>query len=232
MYCPHCKNELPDWATVCDKCGNVLSQVDMFSMDDEQPQGSKLKTISIVVVVIIVLAIIISCFVVLASRKNNDSANKDSAVSINAPVVEDGNADSSFDENATTVVYFKEDADNYYRKYVINRDGEMIVSIEHSLGTDSSKFMNGEDFTQEQMDNWVKNYTEFFEQKKLDKKYIQTDIFSSSDEVRATVIIADMSSEEAQQYLESIGMISGYKAGMTYSQFKNMLVRDGYKRKQ
>ena len=117
MYCPHCKNELPDWATVCDKCGNVVSPMEMFSLDDEQPQGSKLKRISIIIAVAAIVAILISCFVVLASRKNDDSANKDSVVSINAPVIENNGANESFDENATTVVYFKEDADNYYRKY-------------------------------------------------------------------------------------------------------------------
>lgn len=252
MYCPKCNNKLPDSATVCHRCGNIISDddvimsssngrkskstafyqdsVDIIVSSEPKRRPSNVKIIVIVLAIVMVLVAIISSVAVLQSRKNDD-ADKPS-VNIQVSSEQSTVSTESFDDNAPVVVYIKWDQDNYYRKYVINREGEQILSIEHSIGTNSSKYLGSDEFTQEQRDTWVKNYTELFEQKKLDEKYVKTSVYSNSDEVRATVLVPNMQNADAQQYLEQIKMISYYKAGMNYSQLEKLLKRDGYKRKQ
>ncbi len=252
MYCPRCNIELPDSATVCSHCGKTISDddvimsssngrksktaafyqdsVDIIVSSEPKKKPSNVKIIAIVLAIVLILATIISSIVVLQSRKNDDGDMP--SVNIQVSSEQSTVSTESFDDNAPVVVYIKWDQDNYYRKYVINREGEQILSIEHSIGTNSSKYLGSDEFTQEQRDKWVKNYTKLFEQKNLDENYVKTSVYSNSDEVKAIVLVPNMQNEETQQYLEEIKMVNYYRAGMTYSQLEKQLKRDGYKRKQ
>ena len=232
MFCPNCRNELPEWATICNNCGCKVSSVDIIATDEDANQRfNKVKLIIIAVAVVVVLAVLISSIVVLVNNKEDEAPTE--TVSINVPsTTESVSSSQMLDENAPMVVYFKEATDGYFRKCVVYRDGDNTLSLEQSKGAYSSRINGGEDFSQEEREKWIKDYTKAFKNEELDERYVKTEVFASANEIRATVIVPNLQDEKSQEYLEEMKLLTGYKVGMTYSELDTLLKRSGYRRTQ
>lgn len=247
MLCPKCKGELPSNATVCTICGAMImteqqptegttkqvtarleystSAMEVIVPDEKKNGKNKKKGIAIISGALAAVIIIVSALIVLTIRHNNNKGKVGNTVSYNQESVS-----SEGDQTVSPVVTFiKWDSEDYYRKFVIYREGEEIISIDHSIGTNASKHLNGELFTQGQLDAWVKYYTGLFDRKNLDERYITTEVYSNSDEVRATIKVLDLRSIEAQKYFKEQQIIDFYKLGMTYTELSAGLIRNGYK---